>query len=58
MAIHQTEKVKQARELQARGLELKSLEETVLALKSESAVLGSQIKVERVNAHSYLIVVT
>ena len=55
MAIHQTEKVKQARELQARRLELKSSEETVLALKSESAALGSQIKVERV---STLIVVT
>ena len=58
MAIHQTEKVKQAQELQARRLELKSSEETVLALKSELAALGSQIKVERVNAHSYLIVVT
>ena len=58
MAMHQTEKAKQTRELLARGFELKSSEETVLALKSESAVLGSQIKVERVNAHSYLIVVT
>ena len=55
MARHQKEKAKQARELQARRLELKSLEETVLALKSESAALGSQIEVERV---STLIVVT
>ena len=55
MARHQKEKAKQARELQGRRLELKSSEETVLALKSESAALGSQIEVERV---STLIVVT
>jgi hypothetical protein len=48
-AMHQTEKVKQARELQARKLELEFSEETVLALKSESAALGSQIEVERVS---------
>ena len=55
MARHQKEKAKQAQELQGRRLELKSSEETVLALKSESATLGSQIEVERV---STLIVVT
>ena len=57
MARHQKEKAKQARELQGRRLELKSSEETVLALKSESAALGSQIEVERVSTHFYLIVV-
>ena len=57
MAMHQTEKAKQTRELLARGFELKSSEETVLALKSESAALGSQIEVERVSTHFYLIVV-
>ena len=56
--MHQTEKGKQARELQARRYELKSSEETVLALKSESAALGSQMEVERVSTHFYLIVVT
>ena len=58
MAMHQTEKAKQARELQARRLELKSSEETVVALKSESAALESQIEVDRVSTHFYLIVVT
>ena len=58
MAMHQTEKAKQARELQARIHELKSLEETVVALKSESAALESQIEVDRVSTHFYFIVVT
>jgi hypothetical protein len=57
MAMYQTEKAKQAGELQARKLELKSSEEAVLVLKSESAALGSQIEVERVSTHFYLIVV-
>ena len=58
MIMCQREKAKQAQELQARDLELKSLEETVLALKSDSAALESQIEVERVSTHFYLIVVT
>jgi len=55
MSMHQTEKAKQARELQARSLELKSSEETVRALQSESAALGSQMEVERVSTHSTLL---
>jgi len=56
MGMHQTEQEKQARELQARRLELNYSEETVLALKSESAAQGSQIEAERVSI--YVIVVT
>jgi len=56
MGMHQTEQEKQARELQARRLELNYSEETVLALKSESAAQGSQIEAERVGI--YVIVVT
>jgi len=51
MGTHQTEKEKQARDLQARNLELKTSEETLQALKSESAAQGIQIQAERVSIY-------
>jgi len=48
MGTHQREKEKQAQDLQTRSLELKTSEEALQALKSESAAQGSQIEAEKV----------